>query len=92
MSNEPTSIKDLLKRDLYEVKPLTDEEVKPICSTCEEKKTDHNEWEEVSELPKFLFLSLKRFNDKGQKVCTNIQFANSICIPVVTSEGKCILT
>ena len=80
----------LVVKDQYSMTTLDADDSLPTCTGCNNKGTVHNEWDELSSLPKFLFLCLKRYNEKGQKLKTIVECGASITIPIIVTEGEMI--
>jgi hypothetical protein len=93
-----TSIQSLLNRTLNKPNVANDNQNKTSCShdimsklpctICKESETNHSSWEELSDLPNYLFLCLKRYNEKGEKVARNISCDSSLMIPEVATKGE----
>jgi hypothetical protein len=93
-----TSIQSLLNRTLNKPNVSFDNQNQPSCShdnvshlpctTCKEAETNHSSWEELSDLPNYLFLCLKRYNENGGKVARNISCDSSLMIPEVVTKGE----
>ena len=86
--SEQCSMQNLVKSDLYSINVLDTEDSMPYCSVCSNQSTVHHEWDELSSLPKFLFLCLKRYDAKGDKVQKTVECRSSINIPRIVTEGE----
>jgi hypothetical protein len=82
------SMQELIKSELYSVNVLGTEDSMPKCSVCRNQTTVHNEWEEFSALPTFLFFCLKRYDAKGKKIQKSVECGSSINIPIIVTEGE----
>ena len=85
-----TSMQALVVKDQYSMNTLDSDDNLPTCTGCHNKGTVHNEWDELSSLPKFLFLCLKRYNEKRQKLNTIVECGGSLTIPIFVTEGEMI--
>ena len=61
------------------------------CTTCDVKETKHSSWEELTDLPNYLVMCLKRYNQEGKKLENNVSCDASVTIPEIERKGEFIL-
>ena len=61
------------------------------CTNCKGKETKHSSWEEMTDLPNYLVMCLKRYHKNGKKIEKQVSCDTSVTIPEVERTGEFVL-